>query len=34
MEVRIGDVIMNDKLNPISAKRKEDETSQTGQMNP
>lgn len=24
---------MNDKLNPISAKHKEDEASQTGQMN-
>jgi len=34
VEIRIGDVIMNDKLNPISAKHKEDETSQTGQMNP
>lgn len=33
MEIRIGDVIMNDKLNPISAKQEEEETSQTGQMN-
>ena len=32
MEIRIGDVIVNDKPNPISAKQEEGQTSRTGQM--